>query len=89
MAFAHRKIISAFIILQNPFNNLTYSMIGDDAATSVFEINPRTGAISTRPTTNLTQTTGNFVVSPYFQLPPIELTVFIFKKDKIQIVTFF
>ncbi|XP_078316513.1 protocadherin Fat 4-like isoform X2 [Crassostrea virginica] len=45
----------------NPFNNLTYSMIGDDAATSVFEINPRTGAISTRPTTNLTQTTGNFV----------------------------
>lgn len=49
-------------ILQSPFNVLTYSLIGDDAATTVFQINPNTGAISTRPTTNLTQTTGNFVV---------------------------
>ncbi|XP_065921690.1 protocadherin Fat 4 isoform X2 [Magallana gigas] len=45
----------------SPFNVLTYSLIGDDAATTVFQINPNTGAISTRPTTNLTQTIGNFV----------------------------
>lgn len=49
-------------ILQSPFNVLTYSLIGDDAATTVFQINPNTGAITTRPTTNLTQTIGNFVV---------------------------
>lgn len=49
-------------ILQSPFNVLTYSLIGDDAATTVFQINPNTGVISTRPTTNLTQTIGNFVV---------------------------
>ncbi|XP_062579030.1 protocadherin Fat 3-like [Saccostrea cucullata] len=45
----------------SPFNTLTYSLIGDDPAPSVFQINPSTGAISTKPTTNLTQTSGNFV----------------------------
>ncbi|XP_062611587.1 cadherin EGF LAG seven-pass G-type receptor 2-like, partial [Saccostrea cucullata] len=48
-------------VSQSPFNTLTYSLIGDDSVPSVFQINPSTGAISTKPTTNLTSTSGNFV----------------------------
>lgn len=36
-----------FFILQSPFNVITYSIIGDDRAPNLFNINPASGVIST------------------------------------------
>lgn len=35
------------LILQSPFNIITYSIIGDDRAPNLFSINPSSGIIST------------------------------------------
>lgn len=45
---------NSFSPLQAPFNQITYSMIGDDQTPSLFEINDQTGLISLRATADLT-----------------------------------
>lgn len=40
------KKLKCIVSLQSPFNVVTYSIIGDDQAPTLFNINPSTGFIS-------------------------------------------
>ena len=40
---------NVFILQNTPFSRITYSIIGDDGATSMFTLNTNTGGISNLP----------------------------------------
>ncbi|KAK7482291.1 hypothetical protein BaRGS_00026419 [Batillaria attramentaria] len=43
---------------RDPFNRLSFSLIGDDSAAAFFDVNPSTGAVTVKPNSNLGTDSG-------------------------------